>query len=203
MLSVAAAGAPEHSPALPAPEGLASNTIALVSNVPIRHGTITRAELRHELMLSAVAEDVKPVPVPGTKRHEQLEENTLDSMLEAAWIYGEAEEMGIAVTRSEVARGVALVKQQSFKSAAEYRRFLRESHYTRRDVNERVALQLLSSRLRRRIVTRIERESRNKFEEQQAFKEFFAEFSAKWRSRTVCAPEQATRRCSNWVPPAS
>ena len=204
VLLVAAAGVPEYSPALLAPEELASNTVALVSNVPVRHGTITRAELRHELVLSAVAEDLRPMPKPGTRAHEKLEERAVDSLLEAAWLYGEAGEMGIAVTPSEVARELALIKRQSFKSAAEYRKFLRESHYTRRDVNERVALQLLGTKLQRRIATRIERESRNPFEEQQAYKEFAVEFNAKWRGRTVCAPEQATRRCSNWeAPPAS
>jgi hypothetical protein len=191
-------GAPE-SMAMPAPEELAPNTVVLVSNVPVRRGTITRAEFQHGLVLTAVAAGFRSAPRPGAKGYERLKERTVHSLLEAVWVYGEAAERDIAVTPSEVARKLALIKRQSFESAAEYRRFLKESRYTRRDVNERVELQLLSARLQRRIIRPIERESRNRFEEQQAIREFVTEFNARWRGRTVCAPEYATDLCSTWT----
>jgi hypothetical protein len=126
----------------------------------------------------------------------------MSSLLEAAWIYGEADERGIAVTHAQVAGGVASLKRGSFKSGGEFRAFLRESRYTRHDVSERVEIQLLSVQLQRQIAGRIERESRNEFEEQRAFKEFVDEFLEKWRGRTVCAPAYATVRCSNGPAPA-
>jgi hypothetical protein len=78
---------------------------------------------------------------------------------------------------------------------------LRASRYTRRDVNDRVELQLLSARLQVRLERQIEREARNEFEEQRALREFSVEFNERWRARTVCAPEYATDRCSNGPPP--
>jgi hypothetical protein len=111
-------------------------------------------------------------------------------------------EWDIGVTRRQVSRELALIKKESFKSAAEFRKFLRESHYTHRDVRERVRVQLLSLRLQKRISGRIEREARNEFEEQQAFRKFLAEFNERWRGRTVCAPGYATERCSNGPPPS-
>lgn len=108
--------------------------------------------------------------------------------------------MGIAVTRRQVSRELTLIKRESFESEAEYRRFLKEARYTNRDIYERVELQLLSMRMQLRIEKRIQRDARNEFEEQQAFKEFVAEFNEKWRARTVCAPQYATERCSNGPP---
>jgi hypothetical protein len=194
------AGLAGHALALPAPEELAPGTVARVSGLSPRKGTITVAELRRELF-RIVPRDRGTVPEPGTPDYERFAAKAVDSLLETAWIQGEAAERGIAVTRREVSRTVALVKQQSFKSAAEFHRFLRESHLTPHDVYERVELQLLSLRLQRRIVGRIEREARNPHEEQQALKEFVAEFNEKWRARTVCAPRYATERCSNGPPP--
>jgi len=117
----------------------------------------------------------------------------MNNLLEIVWIKGQAAEMNIVVTPSQVSRELALIREQNFESAAEYRRFLRESRYTRRDVYERVELQLLAERIQRRIMAGV----RSKSEEQQAFEEFVAEFNERWRSRTVCAPEYVVEHCSN------
>lgn len=188
--------------ALPASVDLPSGTVALVSEVPAGHKTITVAEFRHSLVLIAVQMGRRTVPGPGSREYAKVERQAMSSLLEVAWIYGEADERGVAVTHAQVAREVASLKRGSFQSGAEFRAFLAESHYTRRDLNERVEIQLLSARLRRQIGGQIERESRNEFEEQRAFKEFLAEFEEKWRGQTVCAPAYATARCSNGPAPA-
>jgi parvulin-like peptidyl-prolyl isomerase len=203
MALVVAGGVAERSLALPAPEDLAPNTVALVSDVPAKRKAITIAEFRHSMVLIATQKDRRTVPRPGSKEYVKVERQVMASLLEIAWIYGEAAEMGIAVTRAQVARELALFKKENFKSSAEYRQFLKESHYTRRDVYERLEIQMLAARLRRRIARRIERQSRNEYEEQQAFKEFLTEFTERWRGRTVCAPEYATDLCSNGPPPAA
>jgi hypothetical protein len=197
MTLVIAGGVAERSIALPAPEELLPDTVALVSDVPGGWGRITKAEFRHELELVAVQAKRIPAPKPGETGYERLERQALHSMLEAAWLRGEAAEMEIFVTHRQVSRLIAQIKAEGFKSAAEYRQFLRESHYTRRDVNERVEVQLLATRIGKRIERQIEREARNEFEEKRAFNEFIAEFNERWRARTVCAPEYATDRCSN------
>jgi hypothetical protein len=92
---------------------------------------------------------------------------------------------------------VARIKEESFKDGAEFRRFLRGARYTRRDVNERVEIQMLSTRLGSLLSRRIGGETSSKSEEQRAIKEFVAEFNERWRGRTVCAPDYANGRCSN------
>jgi hypothetical protein len=198
---VLAGGLAERSFALPAPEELVPNTIARVSDVPGRQGVLTKPEFRHALVLAAAAAGLRSAPKPGSGKYERLKEAAVDGLLETAWIHGQAAEWGIAVTRRQVSRELALIKRESFRSEAEYRQFLRASRYTRRDVNDRVELQLLSARLQVRLERQIEREARNEFEEQRALREFSVEFNERWRARTVCAPEYATDRCSNGPPP--
>ncbi len=92
---------------------------------------------------------------------------------------------------------MAKVRRESFKDGAEFRGFLKEARYTRRDVNERVEIQMLSTRLQWHLSRRIRKETSSKSEEQRAFAEFIAEFEESWRGRTVCAPDYAISRCSN------
>lgn len=197
MTLVAGSGAAASSAALPAPEELAPNTVVLVSEVPAGHGTITLAEFRHALELTAVAEGRRSSPRPGENGYGKLERSTLFSLLESAWLYGQAAEWGISIAPGQVKRTLVQIRRESFKSAAEYRRFLKESHYTRRDVRERVELQLLSARLQRRLQKQVSRQTRTRSEEQRAFAQWVREFNTRWRARTVCAPEYTTKRCSN------
>lgn len=190
------------STTLPAPEALVPNTVALVSEVPPRRGTITKAEFWHGMELAAAQADASPPPKPGERGYERLKTAVLKSLFEGIWIVGQAAEWDIAVTRGQVKSEIAQVKRESFRSAAEFRQFLRESHYTHRDVYERVEIQLLSTGLQERLVRKID--ARNVREEQQGFREFVDEFNERWRGRTVCAPEFAIERCSNGpVPPAA
>ncbi len=101
--------------------------------------------------------------------------------------------MGIGVRSREVARETEKLKRQAFRNAAQYRRFLREAHYTRRDVKERVEIQLLSERIQERILAGVSGE----VAAQRAFAKFIDEYEERWRLRTVCAPGYVTVRCSN------
>jgi hypothetical protein len=186
--------------ALPSPEALPGSMVAVVSNVPISRGRITKVEFQHALVLGAVQAGRSSVPKLGENGYERLKRNAIHNLLEATWILGEAREMDIIITRSEVDHEVSLIKRQSFKSEAEYLKFLREAHYTKRDVHERVELQMLSTRLQWRLQARFEREGKK---EQQAFTEFVGEFNERWRARTVCAPAYATDLCSNGPQPSA
>jgi hypothetical protein len=180
------------SAALPAAEELVPNTVARISDVPDRPGTITKAEFRHSLALAAAAQR-RPLPKPGGRAYERLKRNAMHTLLETVWLKGQAAEMNILVTSNQVKSLLALIKAQSFKSRAEYLRFLRKSHLTRRDVHERVELELISIRIQERIV----RDVRSRAEEQKALRDFVAEFNQRWRSRTVCASQYVIDKCSN------
>src|SRR5918996_1348124 len=146
---------------LPSPEDLAPNTVARIVEVPPARGTITKHEFHHQLAIAAAGKGRERAPRPGEGGYPKLAREALQSTLEGIWLYGEAAERAIHVTPKQISRTLAAIKKESFKTAAEYRRFLKESHYTKRDVRERVEAQLLAQRLQRQIFGRIERESRN------------------------------------------
>ena len=117
----------------------------------------------------------------------------MGNLLDENWIEGQGAEMGIIVTSREVAVQFARIKRQNFKSAAEYRRFLKQSHLTQRDVNEDVRLQILSTAIQEQVVKGIKGEKAR----ERAFTSFVNKYAKRWRERTVCAPEYVFSRCSN------
>jgi hypothetical protein len=181
----------------PTADALPGTMVAVVSEVPVRRGRITKAEFQHELLLEAVSAERRAAPKPGSAGYEKSKVAAVKNLLEGAWIVGQAAEWGITVTHAQISREVARIRKESFKDGAEYRRFLKETRYTRRDVNERVEVQMLSERLQWHLSRRARKETSSKADERRAFEEFIDEFTERWRSRTVCAPDYANSRCSN------
>ena len=65
---------------------------------------------------------------------------------------------------AEVAKELKKVKKESFKSEAEFQKFLKESNYTPVDVDERVKLQILSTKLQEQLKERRRRRARSEVE---------------------------------------
>ncbi len=59
--------------------------------------------------------------------------------------------MGISVTDKEVAEELKKLKTQAFKTEKQYQEFLKESHYTPADVNQRVTIQILSKQIQEQV----------------------------------------------------
>jgi hypothetical protein len=178
------------------PVELPANTVAIVSDVPRTAGTITKAEFHHGLVQAAAQAGRKSTPKPGGNGYGKLKEKTIGELLDMVWIKGQAAEMGVGVTPRKVSRALVRLKNQAFKSKAEYNRFLKEAHYTRRDVRERVEVQLLSTAIQLRVVRGISGEAAVR----KAFSDFVDAYEERWRARTVCAPEYTIDRCSNAEP---
>jgi hypothetical protein len=175
--------------------------VAIVARVPDRGGEgggiMTKKEFHRALAQAAAGKGLKTVPEPGRNGYGKLKETAIEELLDDSWIRGQAAEMGIGVRPREVARMTAKIKREAFTNGAEYRRFLREAHLTRRDVRENVEIQLLAKRIQERVQAGIDSEA----DMQKAFSKFVSEYEVRWRSRTVCAPDYAIDRCSNAPPP--
>jgi SurA-like protein len=181
-------------PPPPLPDELPANTIVVVSHVPVRTGRITKAEFQHALVQAAAQAGRKSAPKPGGNGYGKLKDRATGELLDAVWIRGQAMEMGIGLRSRQVSRELARLKKAAFKDEAQYRRFLREAHFTRRDVHERVEIQILSTKIQERIVAGFTSNSAR----QKAFEKFITEYEETWRARTVCAPEYVVaERCSN------
>jgi hypothetical protein len=187
---------PAESPAsVGAPHRLPANVVAVVSHVPRALGTMTRRELHRALAQVAAP---RRAPGPGSARYERLKHFAMKHALEQIWIQGQAAEMEIRASAREISRELMKLRKQNFRSYAEYRRFLKLFHLSVRDVNERVKVQILSSKIDRRLLSDVE-----PGQQEQVIKEFVAAFNKRWRARTVCATGYIVAdQCSNGEPAA-
>lgn len=141
-----------------------SGDVALVEKVPGDGGHISEGDFNHALDLTA-AEAEKEVPKPGDKEYDELMEKTMGSLLNAAWLEGEAEELGISVDEDEVAKEFKKVKAEAFKTEAEYTEFLKKAHYTKADVLDRVKLQMLTEQVEKKVADSAPKPSESEIED--------------------------------------
>jgi parvulin-like peptidyl-prolyl isomerase len=114
-------------------------------------GDITQAEFDCAFLQVVASAGLKSTPKPGDKQYDELKETTVGSILETIWIQGLAAEEGITVTEEEVQKELKKLKDQNFKTEAEFQEFLKTSHYTTQDVNERVKIQILSTKIQEQL----------------------------------------------------
>jgi foldase protein PrsA len=87
-----------------------------------------------------------------TQEYEQLRNQVLQLLISFKWIQGEAETMDVKVTDAEVKKSFAEQKKQSFPKDADYKKFLSTSGQTEADILQRVKLDLLSNKIRDKVV---------------------------------------------------
>jgi foldase protein PrsA len=125
--------------------------VAVVSNVPSEVGHISEADYKTSVAQQEGQSGVKKTPKPGSKKAEELKKAAMDELLNTVAIFGEGEELGITVTAKEVETELAKVKKESFKTEKAFQEFLKESNFTAEDVNDRLELQILSTKIQEKI----------------------------------------------------
>jgi len=125
--------------------------VAIVKEVPSEIGAVSEADFKRALVQQVAAGGLKKPPKPGEKKYEELKDAALGELLDAIWIQGEAEELGINITQKQIDTELVQIKKQNFKTEAEYRKFLVTSKFTKEDVLQRVKLQVLSTQIQERI----------------------------------------------------
>jgi parvulin-like peptidyl-prolyl isomerase len=146
--------------------------IALISSAPAKYEHISEADYKKSLEQQETQAGLKKPPKAGSKKEEELHNAAIGELLNSAWIFGEAEELGIKVTQKEVEAELAKVKKESFKTEKAFQEFLKESHFTEEDVNERLELQILSTKIQEKITNETpplsEAELESYYEEEKA-----------------------------------
>jgi parvulin-like peptidyl-prolyl isomerase len=135
--------------------GIPSGDVAFVDSAPGDVGEVSKERFDHALLLTSKQAGEKSVPKPGDAKYDELKETTLNSLFESIWLQGQAAEWGIEVSDAEIAKELKKVKKESFKSEAEFEKFLKDSGYTSKDVNERVKLQILSKQLQEQLKAKV------------------------------------------------
>lgn len=126
-----------------------SGDVAVVEGVP--DGNISEGDFKRGLLQQLSQGQLKKTPKRGSKKFEELKTATMTELLQSIWIKGEAEELGIAVTDKQIKAELANIKKQNFPTPKAYKEFLKTSHYTQADVDEKVELQLLSTKIQEQI----------------------------------------------------
>ena len=86
------------------------------------------------------------------QEYEQIRDQVLQLLTSFAWIEGEAEEMGIKVSDAEIKKSFEQQKKQSFPKEADYQKFLKDYGQTEDDVMQRVKLDVLSNKIRDKVI---------------------------------------------------
>lgn len=128
-----------------------SGAVAVIEDAPGDLGTITEEEFQRALEQAAAQGKIKPVPKPGDPKYDELKETALGEVMDAIWIQGQAEEMGVSVTEKEIADELKKLKDKAFKTEQQYKEFLKEASFTQEDVDTRVTIQMLSEQIQTQV----------------------------------------------------
>jgi hypothetical protein len=142
-----------------------SGDVAVVEDTPGDTGEVSQADYDKALLQTASRAGLREAPKPGDPQYEDVKLAAMGDIFDSIWIQGEADEMGIEVTQQEIDTELKSIKRQNFRTEAEYRRFLEESHFTPEDVDERVKLQLLSTQIQQRITEDVPEPSQSQVED--------------------------------------
>jgi foldase protein PrsA len=126
-------------------------SLALVEEAPEGVGDITKEDFDLRMEQAAAKAKLDKVPKPGDPKYKELKEGALGELIQAAWVKGQADEMGIAVSEEEVDNKVKELKDQSFKSEAEYKETIKELHFTEADVRELMEFELLIEKIQKQV----------------------------------------------------
>jgi parvulin-like peptidyl-prolyl isomerase len=129
------------------PEG----DVALVEEVPDDVGHVSKEQFDRALVQQVAQGELKKAPKPGSARYEELKTAALGELLDAVWLQGEAEELGLTVTDKQVENELEQIKEQNFPTPAAYKEFLDERKYSQEDIDRLVRLQVVSTQIQERI----------------------------------------------------
>jgi len=86
------------------------------------------------------------------QEYKSLKDQVVQLLISYEWIKGEAEAQGVKVTDAEVQKSFEDQKKQSFPKDADYEKFLKDTGQTQEDILTRVRLDLLSNKIREKVV---------------------------------------------------
>ncbi len=92
-----------------------------------------------------------PIPKKGTQEYNQLRDQVMQFLINAAWIEQEAADKDIKINEKDIDKEFAKTKKQFFPKKKDFDKFLKNSGMSVEDVQLRVKLQLLSNKIREKV----------------------------------------------------
>jgi parvulin-like peptidyl-prolyl isomerase len=121
-----------------------SGDVAHVSGVPDEFANISKEQLDESI---ARLNGGKKAPEPGSKKYEEQKTEAMTELVEGVWLRGEAEELEIEVTDKQIEDELETIKEQNFPTEDAFKKFLKDSNFTREEVNDLVELQILGQNI--------------------------------------------------------
>jgi parvulin-like peptidyl-prolyl isomerase len=128
-----------------------SGDVVMVQDVSDEFADVSEKEFDRAMERQVAGAKLKKPPAPGSKKYEELKKGVLTELVEAVWIRGEAEELGVKTTSKQVEEELASIKKQNFPSEGAYKKFLKESKFTEEDVNRIVEVKVLSTAIQEQV----------------------------------------------------
>jgi parvulin-like peptidyl-prolyl isomerase len=120
--------------------------------VAVVDGTeVSRESFERALAQAATQQGLDGPPPADDPQYEALAEQAMNSVLDTVWIEKEGEERGVEVSDREVEEEFQQTKDENFQTEKEYQDFLEQSGFTQEDIDERVRLQLVSTKIQEEI----------------------------------------------------
>jgi hypothetical protein len=133
-------------------------------------------------------------PTTGSpSKDRELVIETMGFLISADWLIGEARDLRVHVSTSQVRRNFDQIEAMQFSHRGEFEKFLGETGETVSDVLFRVRLNLLSERIQETIAAG----HHSAGGRERALARFIRTFRQKWRARTVCARAYAVADCGH------
>ncbi|MGN6587751.1 MAG: peptidyl-prolyl cis-trans isomerase [Solirubrobacterales bacterium] len=141
-----------------------SGDVAKVQGVSDELANVSKKEFDKALERQVAGAKLKKPPAPGSKKYEELKEAVVTELLEAIWIRGEAEALGIKITSKQIEEELAQVKKTSFPSESAYKKFLKESKLSEEDVSNIIETKALGTAIEGQIKSEVPAPSSSEIE---------------------------------------
>jgi len=193
--------------------------VAIVEDVPPGLGTISKGEFDQAMLQAAGFTGQKRPPKPGDEGYELAKSEALVGLINAIWLQGQAEAMGIVVSNKSVA--------EKLKKSGEAKN-LREAHFTLKTMYERVRGAILVRKIEEALEKEAEKASASEvrayleeeplteeepprrktlaeaktelqqIKNQEVFTKFDVAFPETWQARTHCADGFVVQGCAEY-----
>lgn len=171
---------------------LSDGQVALVSDVPDGAGEITQEDFDAAFTQTWKGGGLQEAPAKDDPVYEQVRDAAINTILDKAWLAGEAAEQGVTASDTEIDDQLATIKKDQFSEKGSYEKYLKDSGISEDEVLEQVKLQVLSNKIQEKISG-----DAKPADQQKLMTDFTTEFQKRWTARTTCADDFMVERCGN------
>jgi hypothetical protein len=126
-------------------------------------------------------------------KYAELREGTIETLINADWVRGEAAGEGVHVSDAEVLKQFNQIKQQQFHKQADFQKFLLTTHQSTADILFSLKTQALAAKLQQKAA-----QGKSGKAAETAISNSVLSFTKKWKARTSCSAGYVVKDCKEF-----